>query len=353
MELAQEKTILNTPTRRGSSKADQGMNNMLIGSIAGMAGKLIEYPFDTIKTRLQSQSSDHKQFKGPLDCFRQTLAHEGYGGLYRGLSSPLVGAMLENACLFLAYNHIQTMIREYTTPNYNKSQPPSLTMSHFCISGALSGSLASFLLTPVELIKCKLQVQETFLYGNDNNVASVKMNKGPHYNGPWSVIKYTLKHHGISGLYRGHSGTFIRESVGGAAWFGTYEFVSSIVSHRISLKEKNVTKNDLSMMELISVGFLGGASAGMAYNLLIYPVDSIKSQMQTDEEVMRATGKEVVKRGFCQVGRELYKNDGIKGFYRGCGITIARAVPSNAIIFTTYVSINRGKDGTKIKGDID
>lgn len=118
------------------------------------------------------------------------------------------------------------------------------------------------------------------------------------------------------------------------------------MSHRISLKEKNVTKNDLSAIELVSAGFLGGASAGMAYNLLIYPVDSIKSQMQTDEEVMRATGKEVIKRGFCKVGRDLYKSDGIKGFYRGCGITIARAVPSNAIIFTTYEILKRHFTGT-------
>jgi hypothetical protein len=48
-----------------------------------MAGKLIEYPFDTVKTRLQSQPSDHRLFKGPLDCFRQTLVHEGFFGLYR------------------------------------------------------------------------------------------------------------------------------------------------------------------------------------------------------------------------------------------------------------------------------
>ena len=48
-----------------------------------MAGKLVEYPFDTVKTRLQSQPSDYKLFKGPLDCFRQTLAHEGFFGLYR------------------------------------------------------------------------------------------------------------------------------------------------------------------------------------------------------------------------------------------------------------------------------
>jgi ornithine carrier protein len=48
-----------------------------------MTGKLIEYPFDTVKTRLQSQPPEYKLFKGPLDCFRQTLNHEGFLGLFR------------------------------------------------------------------------------------------------------------------------------------------------------------------------------------------------------------------------------------------------------------------------------
>jgi len=131
-------------------------------------------------------------------------------------------------------------------------------------------------------------------------------------------------------------------------WFGTYEFVSSFISHRISLKH-NTTRDDLSATELMRAGLFGGACAGIAYNLLIFPVDSIKSQMQTDEEFMKATGKKAIKRGFLQVGKDLYKSDGIRGFYRGCGITIARAAPSNAIIFMTYVSVihRRGEEQTK------
>jgi mitochondrial ornithine carrier protein len=61
-----------------------------------MTGKLIEYPFDTvkvdgpfrecayIKVRLQTQADvKPTQFRGPLDCFRQTFQHEGFFGFYR------------------------------------------------------------------------------------------------------------------------------------------------------------------------------------------------------------------------------------------------------------------------------
>jgi ornithine carrier protein len=257
------------------------------------------------------------------------------------MSPPMIGAMLENASLFLVYNHVQAMIREYTAPNYNNEsqhQAP-LSMSVICLAGALSGTTASFFLTPIELIKCKLQVQETFTYKMERNSNIINT----RYSGPLDVIKHTLKTHGISGFYCGHSGTIVRETVGTAAWFSAYESVTRLfISNRIAKsKEKlNITKDDLSAIELMS----SGACAGMSYNLLMFPVDSIKSQMQTDEEIMKVTGKNVTKRGFWRVGRELYKSDGIGGFYRGCGITVARAAPSSAIIFMTYVSIlSRGE----------
>jgi ornithine carrier protein len=32
----------------------------------------------------------------------------------------------------------------------------------------------------------------------------------------------------------------------------------------------------------------------------------------------------------------LWRQHGLKGLYRGCGITVLRAAPSSAVIFTTY-----------------
>jgi len=67
------------------------------------------------------------------------------------MSPPMIGAVLENASLFLVYNHVQIMVREYTTPNYNnKSQHQApLPISIVCFAGALSGASASFFLTPI------------------------------------------------------------------------------------------------------------------------------------------------------------------------------------------------------------
>ncbi|KJK75223.1 hypothetical protein H634G_09569, partial [Metarhizium anisopliae BRIP 53293] len=77
------------------------VEDVLYGTFAGMLGKYIEYPFDTVKVRLQSQPDQLPlRYAGPFDCFRQFLKSHGALGLYHGISVPLVGAALETSSLF-------------------------------------------------------------------------------------------------------------------------------------------------------------------------------------------------------------------------------------------------------------
>jgi solute carrier family 25 carnitine/acylcarnitine transporter 20/29 len=52
---------------------------------------VVGHPFDTIKVRLQT--TEKSQFRGPVDCLMQTLRKEGFAGLYKGATPPLVGWM--------------------------------------------------------------------------------------------------------------------------------------------------------------------------------------------------------------------------------------------------------------------
>lgn len=76
----------------------EAVKDVAFGSTAGVVGKFIEYPFDTVKVRLQSSS----QYSGPVDCFQQGWRQDGFPGLYRGISAPLVGAAVETSSLFFS-----------------------------------------------------------------------------------------------------------------------------------------------------------------------------------------------------------------------------------------------------------
>jgi mitochondrial ornithine carrier protein len=126
-----------------------------------MVSKVFEHPFDLTKVRLQSQVLDSTaRFSGPIDCLTKTWKNEGITGLYRvnlnsccncnqidrtsvqGLPAPIVGAMVENASLFLSYSQFQNFIRWYAAP----SSQYILPLHQLAIAAAGAGAVTSFLL---------------------------------------------------------------------------------------------------------------------------------------------------------------------------------------------------------------
>lgn len=126
------------------------------GSIGGMAGKIIDHPFDSIKVKLQHQTTlGTAGFSGPWDCFQRTLRYEGYAGLYRGLSIPLFGAIFETAIIFTANG----LFRRALIAAGDIAEHEMLPLRQVFVSGAAAGAAAALVLTPVELVKCRLQVR--------------------------------------------------------------------------------------------------------------------------------------------------------------------------------------------------
>ncbi|KAG8802841.1 hypothetical protein FRC16_008562 [Serendipita sp. 398] len=300
-----------------------------------MASKVLEHPFDLTKVRLQAQVLDStKRFSGPIDCLTKTWKNEGIRGLYRGLPAPVVGAMAENASLFLCYNQLQALIR--TSSNHPAGQP--LSLGQLAIAAGGAGAVASFLLTPIELVKCKMQVQMLsagVLAVSGGNTPEIRKLKGP-----FSILTSVVRTNGVRGLWLGQTGTLLRESGGSAAWFTMNEFVSGLF---ISRREKaqglpaySLSKKDLSPWELA----LSGACAGIAYNVSLFPADTVKSALQTEEELRpRAPG--VPRPTFVGTFLSMYRAQGIRGLYAGLGVTVARSAPSSAMIFLIYDGLNK------------
>jgi len=72
--------------------------DLVAGTLVGLFSKVIEYPFDTLKVRLQT--SPEKYNNSALYCFRKMTTQEGYLSIFRGLPAPLIGAMGENSVIF-------------------------------------------------------------------------------------------------------------------------------------------------------------------------------------------------------------------------------------------------------------
>lgn len=310
--------VLNESPR---GQGEEALENVACGAISGIVGKYIEYPFDTVKVRLQSQPEHFPlQYAGPLDCFKQSLRREGFLGLYRGISAPLVGAAVETSSLFFSYQVTQDILRATVYPPSEVPAPQDLPFSALLLSGAASGAATSLLLTPIELVKCKMQVP---LETSATSIRNL---------GPLNIIASIYRHQGVLGFWNGQLGTLIRETGGSAAWFGSNEGMKALFRRT---GNSSATSKDGALP--IYQQMTAGAAAGMSYNFIFYPADTIKSRMQT-EDVSRLAGG---RRTFGTVGKALWKQQGLKGLYRGCGITVARSAPSSAFIFTIFEELKR------------
>ncbi|KAK4684864.1 hypothetical protein P7C73_g5302, partial [Tremellales sp. Uapishka_1] len=318
----------------GEADSPSALKDLTFGSVAGMTAKVFEHPFDLVKVRLQSQPTDRPlSFTGPLDCFKQTYSKEGWRGLYRGLSAPLVGAASENACLFLVYNKCQALIRHLSPGDTPVGTIRELSTGELAIAAGAAGAAASFVLTPIELIKCRMQVQMLSREGTFGATPSPLPLAPPQ--GPFSLLASVLRTSGIRGLWLGQVGTLFRETGGSSAWFTAYNVSSGwFVSRRQAVHpERKVTKKDLKTHELM----ISGALAGMSYNVVLFPADSVKSAMQTSSELHPGDRPPE----FWKTAARIWRSRGFKGLYAGCGLTVARAAPSSAMIFLIYESLEK------------
>merc|ERR1719422_1118077 len=78
-------------------------------------------------------------------------------------------------------------------------------MWKYIASGAGSGCCAAFVLTPVELVKCRLQVQAGLAAAAEATAAAATGTAAPRlYKGPVDCIMQIVRAEGVQGLWRGN-----------------------------------------------------------------------------------------------------------------------------------------------------
>ncbi|KAI8907922.1 mitochondrial carrier domain-containing protein [Gorgonomyces haynaldii] len=268
------------------------IKSFLSGGAGGVANVLAGHPFDTLKVRLQTSN----QYKGLADCFRQTVAKEGFFGLYKGMTSPLLGVTPMFALSFWSYDVGQRLVYSLT-PNRKTKE---LSMLEFAIAGGFSAIPTTIVTTPMERVKVVLQTQDQAPPGQKRYKGMFDAGRGMYAEG------------GLASLYRGTVATLARDIPGSAAYFVGYEFF-----YRLLRKEG----------ESLSVGavLFAGGMAGVCMWSIAIPPDVIKSRIQA---APAGTYK-----GFLDAGAKIIAQEGIGGIFKGLGPALLRAFPANAAGF--------------------
>jgi len=303
---------------------DKGENykGFVAGVFSGITKLAVGHPFDTIKVRLQT--SDHAQFKGPLDCVMQTLRKEGINGIYKGATPPLIGWMCMDSVMLGSLTLYRRLLNEHVfQPLRARPNHPSIWLSDeerkklpalgHGIAGILAGWTVSFIAAPVEHVKARLQVQ----YQADKTKRL--------YTGPVDCARKLLGGHGIRGLYHGLSATLVFRTFF-FAWWGTYDAFTQYFQKHTS-------------MSAPAVNFWAGGLSAQVFWLTSYPSDVIKQRIMTD-----SLGPDRKYPHWRNAAIAVYREKGWKGYWRGFVPCFLRAFPANAMALVAFEGVMRALD---------
>lgn len=269
------------------------IEDIVAGGCAGAIGTMVGIPFDTVKVRMQSLPN---KFVTTSQTFLDTIKYEGFFTLFRGWVAPVSSQIFVNATTFAGESVASRFLE-------NNEYTKGYKWNTF-LSGSFGGFVQCFILSPVELIKCKMQVDcisENRLYKNVID-----------------CTKQTIQKDGFLGLYRGIWVTTLRETPSYGVYFYIYRTVQELL-----------TPKDQSFSAVATL--IAGGCAGSSTWISIYPIDVIKSIIQTSP--INTPKSELT---MLYVARKILKERGIRFFFHGLGVTVIRAFPVNAATFYFY-----------------
>lgn len=220
--------------------------------------------------------------------------------------------MLQVSIQFSVFHHSLNWLKTIY-PNQDPSRPH---IANYYLAGASAGIANSAISGPIEHIRIRLQTQP---HGNARL-----------YSGPWDCIKQVVQKSGYKGLFNGQNISIIREAQAYGCYFLTFEILMNKIVKKRRQKRAEVP------VWLVGIA---GAMSGMAFWLGSYPLDVVKSKLQSD-----GFGKDKKYQNAWDAIRATWCDGKILGFWRGLSPTLVRTSMSSGGCYILYVTNQNQRD---------
>ncbi|CAG8677805.1 2479_t:CDS:2 [Rhizophagus irregularis] len=281
--------------RRKQNKKFMSNTNIVDSSIAAVISRLCTHPLDTIRVRLQANTTNtFSRSNGKLvnNLFIQLIRKTPIKSYYNGLA---IAASLGIPALS-SYLFVYDKTKYFLSNRLNIKDTSAL---NYMASAAIAEICSGVFWTPMEVLKSKLQTCGT---SNEmNRINTLQMSK------------LILENEGIKGFFRGYLLSLVVFIPHTMIYFVLYE------KFKIWTKsERKLTNNDYLINSAAACSIAGSIS-----NVL----DIIKTRWQVS--FSKETPLKIMK--------NMYKNEGgLRAFTKGMGARVLWMVPSSSISMTIY-----------------
>ena len=338
-------------------------------------------PVETATSTRSIASTAPPHTSGTFRTLFSIFKQEGYSGIYAGLRPTLLMSVPNTVLYFTAYDEISTRLRnnhnlnkhniEQSTQHMNEIGDDKKRQAYIpLVAGSLSRLLASLSTAPLELVRTR----QASAIGNGEKVVPGMMEE----------FRFLLRSNGFSSLFTGLAPTLWRDVPFSAIYWLFLEQFRNDLSTSSSLgtwggryyKDQGV---QIPPSIEVTHSFISGAGAGAIAAFGTTPFDVVKTrrQMSSQTEVL-STGSDpcdhfglkeysgsrnncqqrsisvaaATERGrFNNVGtfghmREILKDEGLSGLWRGNTTRVVKVAPACAIMISCY------EFGKKVFGEI-
>ncbi|CAG9999721.1 unnamed protein product [Clonostachys byssicola] len=277
----------------------------IAGLSAGAVSTLVVHPLDIVKTRMQLQQRNVPPAERPSMwglVRSMTNHHNPLAALYRGLTPNLIGNASSWASFFFFKARVERALKFWR----GRDSP---TAADYLISPAVAGAVTTVLTNPIWVIKTRMLSSDRGAEGAYPSTAA--------------GFRAILRSEGVRGFYRGLGVSLIGVSHG-AVQFAVYEPAKRMYV---------ASRDDPGAPIRTEATMLISGGAKLVASAVTYPYQVLRSRLQNYQS------EERFGQGFRGVVRKTWREEGVRGFYRGLVPGVIRVMPATWVTFLVYENV--------------
>jgi solute carrier family 25 (mitochondrial folate transporter), member 32 len=232
--------------------------------------------------------------------------------LYRGLTPNLLGNATSWSFFFFFKSRTERAIAYWKGGRTPETMSAVLAPHDFFLSSAASGTLTTALTNPIWVLKTRMLSSDRSAHGA--------------YPSMWAGARQLLSTEGWRGFYRG-LGVSLLGVAHGAVQFAVYE-----PGKKIYFARRRRAGDDSGRMSNEATVVLSSI-AKLVAGAVAYPHQVLRTRLQNYD------AEERFGRGIRGVARRIWREEGIRGFYKGLIPGVVRVLPATWVTFLVYENV--------------
>ena len=244
------------------------------------------------------------RYKGITDCFLGVVKNDGAAALWRG--------NFANVIRYFPTQALNFAFKDFFKRTFNPYSPKTDGIKFFIgniVSGGAAGAASLCVVYPLDFARTRL-------------AADMGSGKDRMFQGPFDCISKIYKSDGLPGLYRGFGISVLGIMAYRGCYFGMYD----------TGKEVLLPANSNVLVKFIFAQFVTGSSG-----VFSYPFDTVRRRLMMMSGLIKKKGpvdesKVVHYKGTMDCFAQIYKNEGMKGFFKGALTNFFRGIGASLVL---------------------